>query len=59
MSSYYVKRFGFQPKCQIIAFTGDNPGTLAVSFSDFYDSVFVVISLLIYSVTCWTSSSGR
>ncbi|XP_062520219.1 xylulose kinase-like isoform X2 [Corticium candelabrum] len=29
VSSYYVKRFGFQPKCQIIAFTGDNPASLA------------------------------
>ena len=29
ISKYFVERFGFDEKCQIIAFTGDNPGSLA------------------------------
>lgn len=28
ISSYYVKRYGFSPECQIAPFTGDNPGTI-------------------------------
>lgn len=28
ISSYFVKKYGFDPKAQIIAFTGDNPSTM-------------------------------
>jgi xylulokinase len=28
VSSYFVKRYGFSPEAQVIAFTGDNPSTL-------------------------------
>ncbi|XP_028049101.2 xylulose kinase isoform X1 [Monomorium pharaonis] len=28
ISPYFVERFGFNEKCRIIAFTGDNPGSL-------------------------------
>uniref|UniRef100_A0AAR2JTZ4 Xylulose kinase n=1 Tax=Pygocentrus nattereri TaxID=42514 RepID=A0AAR2JTZ4_PYGNA len=29
VSHYFVKRFGFPEDCKVIAFTGDNPGSLA------------------------------
>ncbi|XP_055457548.1 xylulose kinase isoform X4 [Psammomys obesus] len=29
ISSYYVQRYGFSPGCQVVAFTGDNPASLA------------------------------
>ncbi|XP_064133568.1 xylulose kinase isoform X1 [Loxodonta africana] len=29
ISSYYVQRYGFHPGCQVVAFTGDNPASLA------------------------------
>lgn len=29
VSSYLVKKYGFSPACQVIAFTGDNPASLA------------------------------
>ncbi|XP_060681625.1 xylulose kinase [Hemiscyllium ocellatum] len=29
VSPYYVKRFGFNSECKVIAFTGDNPASLA------------------------------
>ncbi|XP_058144763.1 xylulose kinase isoform X6 [Dasypus novemcinctus] len=29
ISSYYVWRYGFHPGCQVVAFTGDNPASLA------------------------------
>ncbi|ERE76403.1 xylulose kinase [Cricetulus griseus] len=29
ISSYYVQRYGFLPTCQVVAFTGDNPASLA------------------------------
>jgi len=29
ISSYFVERYGFNPDCQIITFTGDNPASLA------------------------------
>jgi len=29
ISSYFVERYGFNPDCQVIAFTGDNPASLA------------------------------
>ncbi|PIK52463.1 hypothetical protein BSL78_10667 [Apostichopus japonicus] len=29
ISSYFVDRYGFSPDCQVITFTGDNPGSLA------------------------------
>uniref|UniRef100_G1R015 Xylulose kinase n=1 Tax=Nomascus leucogenys TaxID=61853 RepID=G1R015_NOMLE len=29
ISSYYVKRYGFPPGCKVVAFTGDNPASLA------------------------------
>ncbi|XP_059496087.1 xylulose kinase isoform X3 [Stegostoma tigrinum] len=29
VSPYYVKRFGFSSECKVIAFTGDNPASLA------------------------------
>ncbi|GAB5576957.1 xylulose kinase isoform X1 [Prionailurus iriomotensis] len=29
ISSYYVQRYGFPPGCQVVAFTGDNPASLA------------------------------
>ncbi|KAK9396069.1 xylulose kinase [Crotalus adamanteus] len=29
ISPYYTERFGFNPACQIVAFTGDNPASLA------------------------------
>ncbi|KAK3368227.1 hypothetical protein B0H63DRAFT_488063 [Podospora didyma] len=28
ISSYFVKRYGFSPECQIAPFTGDNPATI-------------------------------
>uniref|UniRef100_A0A452TH21 Xylulose kinase n=1 Tax=Ursus maritimus TaxID=29073 RepID=A0A452TH21_URSMA len=29
ISSYYVQRYGFSPGCKVVAFTGDNPASLA------------------------------
>ncbi|XP_016840700.1 xylulose kinase-like isoform X2 [Nasonia vitripennis] len=29
ISAYFVERFGFDEKCRVVAFTGDNPGSLA------------------------------
>ncbi|KAM6953860.1 xylulose kinase [Aplochiton taeniatus] len=29
VSSYFVCRYGFSPDCRVVAFTGDNPGSLA------------------------------
>lgn len=29
ISSYFVDKYGFSPDCQVITFTGDNPGSLA------------------------------
>ncbi|XP_061412947.1 xylulose kinase isoform X2 [Lethenteron reissneri] len=29
VSSYLVQRYGFSPNCQVVAFSGDNPGSLA------------------------------
>ncbi|KAJ7322140.1 hypothetical protein JRQ81_018427 [Phrynocephalus forsythii] len=29
ISPYYVQRFGFNPDCKVVAFTGDNPASLA------------------------------
>ncbi|XP_033841964.1 xylulose kinase [Periophthalmus magnuspinnatus] len=29
VSSYFVKRFGFSESCRVVAFTGDNPASLA------------------------------
>ncbi|XP_036122499.1 xylulose kinase [Molossus molossus] len=29
ISSYYVRRYGFPPGCKVMAFTGDNPASLA------------------------------
>lgn len=29
ISGYYVDRYGFNPECAIVAFTGDNPASLA------------------------------
>ncbi|XP_048190562.1 xylulose kinase isoform X2 [Perognathus longimembris pacificus] len=29
ISSYYVQRYGFSPECKVVAFTGDNPASLA------------------------------
>ncbi|XP_044610767.1 xylulose kinase isoform X1 [Equus asinus] len=29
VSSYYVQRYGFPPGCKVVAFTGDNPASLA------------------------------
>ncbi|KAF5921783.1 hypothetical protein HPG69_012954 [Diceros bicornis minor] len=29
ISSYYVQRYGFPPGCKVVAFTGDNPASLA------------------------------
>jgi len=29
ISSYFVERYGFNPDCRVIAFTGDNPASLA------------------------------
>ncbi|XP_075862547.1 xylulose kinase isoform X2 [Microcebus murinus] len=29
VSSYYVQRYGFAPGCKVVAFTGDNPASLA------------------------------
>ncbi|GAA6084566.1 xylulose kinase isoform X1 [Tachysurus ichikawai] len=29
VSPYFVKRFGFPEDCKVVAFTGDNPGSLA------------------------------
>lgn len=29
ISAYFVERFGFSEKCRVVAFTGDNPGSLA------------------------------
>ncbi|XP_040290038.1 xylulose kinase [Bufo bufo] len=29
VSSYYVQRYGFSPHCSVVAFTGDNPASLA------------------------------
>lgn len=29
ISPYFVERFGFEPSCAVIAFTGDNPASLA------------------------------
>ncbi|KAI9203386.1 xylulose kinase [Polychytrium aggregatum] len=29
ISRYFVERYGFDPECKIVAFTGDNPSTLA------------------------------
>ncbi len=29
ISSYFVERYSFDPSCQVVAFTGDNPASLA------------------------------
>ena len=29
ISQYFVERFGFDARCQIVAFTGDNPSSMA------------------------------
>ncbi|GAB6019340.1 hypothetical protein CHUAL_000932 [Chamberlinius hualienensis] len=29
VAPYYVERYGFSPECEVIAFTGDNPASLA------------------------------
>ncbi|KAM6170343.1 xylulose kinase isoform 2-T2 [Rhynchocyon petersi] len=29
ISAYYVQRYGFHPGCKVVAFTGDNPASLA------------------------------
>ncbi|XP_006890713.1 PREDICTED: xylulose kinase [Elephantulus edwardii] len=29
ISPYYVQRYGFHPECKVVAFTGDNPASLA------------------------------
>ncbi|KAM5313384.1 xylulose kinase isoform 2-T2 [Glossophaga mutica] len=29
ISCYYVQRYGFSPECKVVAFTGDNPASLA------------------------------
>uniref|UniRef100_A0A8D3AGQ7 Xylulose kinase n=1 Tax=Scophthalmus maximus TaxID=52904 RepID=A0A8D3AGQ7_SCOMX len=29
ISSYFVRRYGFSPRCQVVTFTGDNPASLA------------------------------
>ncbi|XP_029425956.1 xylulose kinase isoform X2 [Nannospalax galili] len=29
ISSYYIQRYGFAPGCKVVAFTGDNPASLA------------------------------
>uniref|UniRef100_A0A8I5NMT3 Xylulose kinase n=1 Tax=Papio anubis TaxID=9555 RepID=A0A8I5NMT3_PAPAN len=29
ISSYYIQRYGFPPGCKVVAFTGDNPASLA------------------------------
>ncbi|XP_069047327.1 xylulose kinase isoform X2 [Lepisosteus oculatus] len=29
VSPYFVRRYGFSPDCRVVAFTGDNPGSLA------------------------------
>uniref|UniRef100_A0A452FYZ6 Xylulose kinase n=1 Tax=Capra hircus TaxID=9925 RepID=A0A452FYZ6_CAPHI len=29
ISSYFVQRYGFPPECKVVAFTGDNPASLA------------------------------
>ncbi|XP_069816589.1 xylulose kinase isoform X2 [Dendropsophus ebraccatus] len=29
VSSYFVRRYGFSPHCSVVAFTGDNPASLA------------------------------
>ncbi|XP_001945125.2 xylulose kinase [Acyrthosiphon pisum] len=29
ISNYYVERFGFNPECRVVSFTGDNPASLA------------------------------
>ncbi|XP_012590318.1 PREDICTED: xylulose kinase isoform X4 [Condylura cristata] len=29
IASYYVQRYGFPPECKVVAFTGDNPASLA------------------------------
>ncbi|KAG8238984.1 hypothetical protein J437_LFUL005041 [Ladona fulva] len=33
ISPYFVERFGFNPECRVIAFTGDNPASLAGIFA--------------------------
>jgi xylulokinase len=32
ISNYFVERYGFDPQCRVIAFTGDNPASLAGNF---------------------------
>lgn len=29
INEYYVERFGFNPECRVVAFTGDNPSSMA------------------------------
>ncbi|KAK3551898.1 hypothetical protein QTP70_031558 [Hemibagrus guttatus] len=55
VSPYFVKRFGFPEHCKVVAFTGDNPGSLAgmqlqegdiaVSISQFLEMDFSFIWL--------------
>jgi xylulokinase len=35
ISNYFVERYGFDPQCRVIAFTGDNPSSLAGQFNFF------------------------
>ena len=35
IDNYFVKRFGFNKNCKVIAFTGDNPGSLIGNYFGF------------------------
>ncbi|CAI8008481.1 Xylulose kinase, partial [Geodia barretti] len=55
ISPYYVDKFGFSSSCQVVAFTGDNPSSLAGTRLSAGD---VTISLgTSDTVTFWTSSA--
>lgn len=36
VSKFYVERYGFNPQCRVIAFTGDNPASLIGNLRELY-----------------------
>ena len=41
VSNYFVDRYGFSPDCSVVAFTGDNPASLAGNCFDFF--IFIIL----------------
>ncbi|MGH0135675.1 UNVERIFIED_CONTAM: hypothetical protein FKN15_057890 [Acipenser sinensis] len=59
VSSYNVQRYGFSPDCKVIAFTGDNPGSLAGMRLQEGDIAVVVLCSLRFSDTVSVDSNFK